>query len=782
MRGDATRTRHRPSNQFLGSPVVLTTRRNHSAQCAEAAWSMWRSSHSRQGRPEGLAMALGGLGVRAMASSQLVYTLAASRCGAVAWGLLLVSLTLGISSALAQYPSGPQITKDGTAVLLQDYASLPLSSRTTGTYPPEIDFADLLVRVNFLRSEPANIAESSQRMFVNDLNRNLYILDKNTKAFTPYINFEEVFPKFNNYHLLPGGLITFAFEPDYAANGKFYTVHTEDHNRPGSAVPTNTRLPGLDLSGGYTTTPAVNPPAGTVAQQAVLVEWTDTNLSNMTFEGTAREILRVGFNTVIHQIADLIFNPLAQSGDPDYGNLYMTVGDGGTGETPDATHSIPQRLDTLEGKVLRITPDITRRPADELSSNGRYRIPTTGSDPNPFVSINLTGLRKEIYAYGFRNPDRMSWDPVWGKVIVIDIGANSWEEVNVVTKGGNYGYAEREGIEQLFIGGPNNGKTGSQTSPPTPFPNPDSLTVAGLPAPVTPVYPAAQYSHRDGDAISGGFVYRGSLIPELYGKYVFGDITTARLFFTDSADLMANDDGERTSLATVRELQVVFDSPYDNPDRGAVNRRLFDVIADAYARRGGDAPGSSVLPGSANATNGRDPDGVLYGGGRADIRLALGGDGEIYVLSKSDGMIRRLVAAGNLLSNFGFETGSLTPWLGWGTAGAASNYPHSGTYQGYVVPSVASSGLYQQVTAPTSGSYTFQAYVAEGNLSGAVGIGITVNGVTVDFAWVAGATYVPYTVTAPTVSAGQAIGVFLWADVSATGWAVIDTTSLTVSQ
>jgi concanavalin A-like lectin/glucanase superfamily protein/glucose/sorbosone dehydrogenase/Calx-beta domain-containing protein len=560
-------------------------------------------------------------------------------------GLLLVSLTLGTSAAWAQYPPAPEVTKDGMAVLLEDYASLPLSSITTGVYPPPINFAGQLARVNFLRSEPPDAPQSSSRFFVNDNNRNLYILDKTTRTFTPYINYEEVFPKFeNDAASYAGGLVTFAFDPGYANNGKFYAVHTENPNRSGPAEPTNANLPGLDLSGGYTVTAAVNPPAGTVDRQAVLVEWRDTNRANSTFEGTAREILRVGFNTNIHPMGDLLFNPLAQPGDGDYGNLYVSVADGGAGQIA-ATRSIPQRLDALPGKIIRITPDLNLRPGDELSANGRYRIPTTGSDPNPFVSLSLAGLKKEIYAYGFRNQHRLSWDPVSNKLISDDIGLQSWEEVNIISKGANYGYSEREGIEQLFVGGTNDGKTGSQTTPPTPFPDPDSLTVAGIDGPVTPVYPVAEYSHRDGDAVSSGFVYRGSLMPALYGKYVFGDITTARLLYADLTDMIANDDGNRTSLAPVHELQVVFDRPDDNPDQGPVNRRLFDVVADEYARRGGDAPGSAVLPGGAPVTNGNDPDGIPYGGGRADIRLALGGDGEIYVLSKSDGMIRRLAAA-----------------------------------------------------------------------------------------------------------------------------------------
>ncbi len=86
-------------------------------------------------------------------------------------------------------------------------------------------------------------------------------------------------------------------------------------------------------------------------------------------------------------------------------------------------------------------------------------------------------------------------------------------------------------------------------------------------------------------------------MPELTGKYIFADISTARLFFADLADLMVNDDGNRTTLAAVHELQVVFDSPHDNPDQGAVNRRLFDIVADEYASKGGDAPGSSRASG-----------------------------------------------------------------------------------------------------------------------------------------------------------------------------------------
>jgi hypothetical protein len=570
--------------------------------------------------------------------------------GLVLGPLLLVLVMMATRTASAQYPSAPQIAKDGTAIVLQDYASLPPSSVTTGSYPPPINFRGQLGRVNFLRSEPTNAPQGSSRFFVNDLNAHLYILAKATKTFTSYINFALVFPKFDSYPGYAGGLVTFVFDPDYASNGKFYTVHTEDPAKSGSALPTNTNLPGLDLSGGYTTTETVVPPAGPVVREAVLVEWTDTNVNDSMFEGTAREILRVAFDSDIHPMGDLLFNPLAVSVQSDYGNLYIAVGDGSAGEIAGATHAIPQRLDAIQGKILRITPDINRNPLDPLSANGRYRIPATGADPNPFVSVS--GAMREIYAYGFRNPHRLSWDPVSNTVIVNDIGLDSWEEVDIVIKGANYGYAEREGIEQLFVGGANDAKTGSRTTPPTPFPSPDTLLVGGVPTPVTPVYPVAEYSHRDGDAISGGFVYRGALMPHLYDKYVFGDITTGRLFYADLTDMIASNDGIRTTLAAVHELQVIYNSPYDSPDRGAVDRRLYDIVADAYVQKGGLPNAPNVLPGGAsNVGSGvLDPYGVPYGGGRADIRMAIGGDNEIYILSKSDGMIRELRAPGSVPS------------------------------------------------------------------------------------------------------------------------------------
>ena len=153
--------------------------------------------------------------------------------------------------------------------------------------------------------------------------------------------------------------------------------------------------------------------------------------------------------------------------------------------------------------------------------------------------------------------------------------------------------------------------------------------------------------------MGSGFVYRGKLMPRLRGKYIFNDMTTGRIFYVDLAEMLATH-GQRNHQAQIHELQIMYKSPYDASAQTAVKRRMFDVVAESYAHKGGAPAQDRVLPGAAAATTGwrdsdhkqpkADPEGVPYGGGRADIRIAMGGDGEAYVLSKSDGMIRKMTA------------------------------------------------------------------------------------------------------------------------------------------
>jgi hypothetical protein len=284
-----------------------------------------------------------------------------------------------------------------------------------------------------------------------------------------------------------------------------------------------------------------------------------------------------------------------------------------------------------------------------LSPNGRYRIPSTGPDPNPFV--NVAGARGEVYAYGLRHPHRFDWDSTSKTLLIIDIGLHYWEEIDIAAKGANYGYPEREGNEQLFVD--DAGKTGSLENPPVAFPDRDLLQVEGINEPVVPIYPAAVYSHWEGDSIGSGFVYRGKLMPQMRGKFIFNDMTTGRIFYVDLAEMLATH-GQRNQQAPIHELQIMYKSPYDTATQTAVKRRMFDVVAETYSHKGGTPAQDRVLPGAAAATTGwrdtehkqpkADPEGVAYGGGRADVRIAMGGDGEFYVLSKSDGMIRKMTA------------------------------------------------------------------------------------------------------------------------------------------
>ncbi len=331
------------------------------------------------------------------------------KCREATFMLLWIFLG-GIQPAVSQeYPSSPQITKDGTAVLVEDYASLPVSTaRKEGVaYPPPVDYSVQLGRVTSFHSEPDGAPLAKKRFFVVDQNGILYILDKATRQFTPYIDLGKIYPRFISEPPFGMGFVSLVLDPNYARNGKFYTVHTEKVSMKGSRHPDNASLPGLDLSG-FKTTETINPPAGEVGYECVVTEWTDTNINNATFEGRAREVLRSGTKFLIHPMGDMIFNPLAKPGSPDYGNLYIGIGDGAAGERAGPTHNLPQRLDALAGKIIRITPDVTLRPQDMLSSNGQYRIPSNGPNANPFVSV--ASARPEIYAYGSRNPHRLSWD------------------------------------------------------------------------------------------------------------------------------------------------------------------------------------------------------------------------------------------------------------------------------------------------------------------------------------------------------------------------------------
>src|SRR5487761_234835 len=163
---------------------------------------------------------------------------------------LLACFLAGAPAAFAQYPTQFQIGKDGTAVLLEDYANPPLSNAThSGANPTAIDYKLQLGRVTALRAEPANAPLAASRIFVDDQSTTIYILDTATKKFTPYLKFTDIFPKFASDKGSATGIVSITFDPAYAKNGKFYTVHTENPELPGSSAPVNTQRASLNLTG-----------------------------------------------------------------------------------------------------------------------------------------------------------------------------------------------------------------------------------------------------------------------------------------------------------------------------------------------------------------------------------------------------------------------------------------------------------------------------------------------------------------------------------------------------
>ncbi len=488
---------------------------------------------------------------------------------------------------------------------LVEYARLPI----TGDFDGE-NTRGLLARINYLREEPGG-----RRFFVNDSNGPLYILDKETRQVTTYLDFNGragrpgLFRKLTFERNFATGLTSFVFDPDYARNGVFYTVHIEDPATEAPAAPRADVVPGLDLTG-YATTPAIEVPRGDgrIDREAVLVEWRDRDIRNTTFEGTAREVLRLQLPSAIHPLAEMTFDPAARPGDPDWRVMYIGSGDAGAGEQRDSRQFTPQRLDTIAGKILRIVPDLREHTATStVSENGRYRIP----DDNPFAGV--TGARKEIWALGIRNPHRLTWvpdpdTPAAPRLLAFNIGLHSWETVLLVTKGANYGYPLREGLQAMSP----EGMAAIPTDDTIPLRVSDTLTRGT----VTPTYPVLAYAHdaTGGDGIAGGFAYRGRKVPELQGRLVFGDITTGRIWYAEMADVLRADDGVAATVAPIHEL-----------DAG-----LRRIVEETFRARGAKGP---TLPGAA----------AVSGKGRVDLRLAEDAEGELYVLTKSDGVIRQVV-------------------------------------------------------------------------------------------------------------------------------------------
>jgi quinoprotein glucose dehydrogenase len=251
------------------------------------------------------------------------------------------------------------------------------------------------------------------------------------------------------------GFLGMAFHPKFKENGQFFIYYTSADAPPHTSVISRFR-----------------------------VSKDNPNLADATFE---EEIMRIPQPYWNHNGGTLVFGP--------DGYLYIGLGDGGSANDP---HGNGQNMNTLLGKILRI--DVDRK-----QGNLRYAIPKD----NPFAAAN-DGARDEIWASGIRNVWRMSFDSATGVLWAADVGQDTWEEIDLIERGGNYGWNLREGMH-VFV--PKRGR-----------PHPDADKRRDL---IDPIW---EYHHDVGKSITGGHVYRGRQVPELEGKYLYADYVTGKVY------------------------------------------------------------------------------------------------------------------------------------------------------------------------------------------------------------------------------------------------------------
>lgn len=308
----------------------------------------------------------------------------------------------------------------------------------TQSSPIEVAFPNLTF------NQPVGIVsptDGANRLFVVEQPGVIRVFNNSANAPS-----SSVFLDISNSVLYSGeqGLLGLAFSPNYVTNGYFYVDYV-----------------------------ASNPTRTVIARYSVSANNPNQAQSNSEFI-----LLQISQPFPNHKGGQLAFGP--------DGYLYVGMGDGGSGGDPLGNG---QNRSTLLGKILRID-------VNSPSAGRNYTIPAD----NPFVG-NTLGYREEIYAYGFRNPWRFSFDPPTGRLWVGDVGQDREEEIDIVEKGKNYGWNIMEGTLTY--------SSGSQV---------------GLELPVW------EYDHSQGIAIIGGYVYHGSTAPSLTGAYVYGDYGSGRIW------------------------------------------------------------------------------------------------------------------------------------------------------------------------------------------------------------------------------------------------------------
>jgi hypothetical protein len=491
--------------------------------------------------------------------------------------VLSIFLAGTVTPQITTNPIPTAIAKRGISVEIKDLYRLP---DTRGMRPIDQDVNPSgWARVSYVRDLPDG------RRFTNDSRGIIYLIGANNQPQV-YTNFAADFPN-ANYNRLESGLIGFVFHPEFARNGLFYTIHSE-------RGPNNPRTPDF-IPPGFA--------LKDVTYHNVFTEWHATNPSANTFAGTRRELLREAHvvMNLTHPMGAVEFNPIAKPGDADYGLLYTSGTDHGfsNGGGPNASNPAQtQRLDSIMTAILRIDPR-SPKVTGGVKGLGDYTIPPS----NKFAADNDPKTLGEIYAYGFRNAHRLSWDTD-GTMFASDIGMSQIEEINIVRNGENYGWMRLEGYWESgrWRGGELNEL----------FPLPADVLSGRIKDGFA--YPVAMYDHDEGRAVTDGFAYRGK-IAALRGKFVFGDIQNGRIFAADLAELKKADDGIPQTVAAIEEVQL-------------------------YIRDAGGQRVDVTFHGLVNQTMGATIS-------RADLHISRTADGELLLTSRQDGMIRILVPATN---------------------------------------------------------------------------------------------------------------------------------------
>ncbi len=316
------------------------------------------------------------------------------------------------------------------------------------------------------------------RALIGDQLGKVHLLGKDEKlGGKPVLDLGPKLSKYNTNAFDERGLVGMTAHPKFEANRKFYAYYSAPLRQ---SAPTN------------------------FDHTARLSEFT---LAQDNTAGNERVLLEIDMPYFNHHGGRMAFGP--------EGFLYLAVGDGGNGNDVDAPpkngnqirgkapEGNGQSRTTLMGKILRID-------VDNKDAGKQYAVPKD----NPFVQ----GGVPEIFAFGFRNPWGLSFDRGGTRdLFVADVGQDSWEEIDIVTKGGNYGWNIREGLVCF-----------DPKKPRTPPDDCPKVGANGEPL-IDPVlaYKNGRKWGKDpevkGISITGGYVYRGKALPQLTGKYVFGD-------------------------------------------------------------------------------------------------------------------------------------------------------------------------------------------------------------------------------------------------------------------